>query len=69
LTFETPDLRPFIPEALDLVGAVSKVPFWLEARAGAEVLVEVPFAVRPSAPPHLCWSCGSLAAPTRSPGE
>jgi ATP-dependent helicase/nuclease subunit A len=46
LTVETPDLRPFIPEALDLVGAVSKAPFWQEARAGDEVLVEVPFAVR-----------------------
>jgi ATP-dependent helicase/nuclease subunit A len=46
LTVETPDLRPFIPEALHLVAAVSKAPFWQEARAGAEVLVEVPFAVR-----------------------
>jgi Ion channel/PD-(D/E)XK nuclease superfamily len=46
LTVETPDLRAFIPEALDLVAAVSKAPFWQEARAGAEVLVEVPFAVR-----------------------
>ena len=46
LTVETPDLRPFIPEALDLVEAVRKAPFWQEARAGAEVHVEVPFAVR-----------------------
>ncbi len=46
LTVETPDLRPFIPEALDLVEAVSKAPFWQEARAGADVHVEVPFAVR-----------------------
>lgn len=46
LTVETPDLRSFIPEALDLVEAVSKAPFWQEARAGAEVCVEVPFAVR-----------------------
>jgi ATP-dependent exoDNAse (exonuclease V) beta subunit len=46
LTVETPDLRPFIPEALDLVEAASKAPFWQDARAGAEVQVEVPFAVR-----------------------
>jgi ATP-dependent helicase/nuclease subunit A len=46
LTVETPDLRPFVPEALDLVEAVSKAPFWQEARAGADVHVEVPFAVR-----------------------
>jgi len=46
LTVETPDLRPFIPEAFDLVEAVSKAPFWQEARAGADVYVEVPFAVR-----------------------
>jgi ATP-dependent helicase/nuclease subunit A len=46
LTVETPDLRPFIPEALDLVEAVSKAPFWQDARAGADVHVEVPFAVR-----------------------
>ncbi len=46
LTVETPDLRPFIPEALDLVESVSKAPFWQEARAGADVHAEVPFAVR-----------------------
>lgn len=46
LTVETPDLRPFISEALDLVESVSKAPFWNEARAGAEVHAEVPFAVR-----------------------
>jgi ATP-dependent helicase/nuclease subunit A len=46
LTVETPDLRSFIPEALDLVEAVLRAPFWQEARAGAEVCVEVPFAVR-----------------------
>lgn len=45
LTVETADLRPFIPEALDLVEAVSKAPFWQEARAGADLHVEVPFAV------------------------
>jgi len=46
LTVESTDLRPFIPEALDLVQAVSKAPFWQEARAGGDVCVEVPFAVR-----------------------
>jgi ATP-dependent helicase/nuclease subunit A len=46
LTVETMELRPFIPEALDLVEAVSKAPFWQDARAGGEVCVEVPFAVR-----------------------
>jgi ATP-dependent helicase/nuclease subunit A len=46
LTVETQDLRPFIPEALDLIEAVSKAPFWQEARTGADVHVEVPFAVR-----------------------
>jgi ATP-dependent helicase/nuclease subunit A len=46
LTEETPDLRPFIPGALDLVEAMSKAPFWQEARAAGQVHVEVPFAVR-----------------------
>jgi ATP-dependent exoDNAse (exonuclease V) beta subunit len=46
LTVETTELRPFIPEALDLVDAVSKAPFWREARAAGEVCAEVPFAVR-----------------------
>ena len=45
LTVESVELRPFIPEALDLVEAVSKAPFWAEARGGGEVHVEVPFAV------------------------
>jgi len=46
LTVETPELRPVIPEALDLVEKVAHAPFWDEARAGGEVSVEVPFAVR-----------------------
>jgi ATP-dependent helicase/nuclease subunit A len=46
LTVESTDLRPFIPEALDLVEAVSKALFWQEARAGGDLCVEVPFAVR-----------------------
>ncbi len=45
LTVETSDLRPFIPEALDLVAAVSQAPFWSDARAGGEVHVEVPCAI------------------------
>jgi ATP-dependent helicase/nuclease subunit A len=52
LTVESKDLRPFIPEALDLVDAVSRDPVWHEARAAGEVCVEVPFALRiePSSP-------------------
>jgi len=46
LTVETPDLRPFIPEALDWVDEVRQLPFWKEAAAGVVRLVEVPFAVR-----------------------
>jgi ATP-dependent helicase/nuclease subunit A len=46
LTVETPDLRPFIPEALDWVDEVRQLPFWKEATAGVVRLVEVPFAVR-----------------------
>jgi ATP-dependent helicase/nuclease subunit A len=49
LTVEAPELRPFIGEALDLVEAAAKAPFWQDARAGAEVHVEVPFAVRVAA--------------------
>jgi ATP-dependent helicase/nuclease subunit A len=46
LTVECPELRPSIPEAIALVEAVSTAPYFQEARAGAEVCVEVPFAVR-----------------------
>jgi len=46
LTVECPDLRPAIPQAVALVEAVSQAAFFAEARAGAEVCVEVPFAVR-----------------------
>jgi ATP-dependent helicase/nuclease subunit A len=45
LIVESPDLRPFIPEALDVVEAMRKAPFWQNARIGGEVHVEVPFAV------------------------
>ena len=43
---ETPDLRPFIPEALDWVDDVRQLPFWRDASASGERHVEVPFAVR-----------------------
>ena len=46
LTVEHEDIRPFISEALDVVDSVRQMPFWQEAHAGAEVHVEVPFAVR-----------------------
>ena len=46
LTVEHEDIRPFISEALDWVDDVRRLPFWQEARSGAEVHVEVPFAVR-----------------------
>ena len=46
LTVEHEEIRPFIPEALDWVDDVRCLSFWQEARTGAEVHVEVPFAVR-----------------------
>lgn len=46
LTVETPELRPFVPSALDLVEQTIRSPFWKEALAGGTVGVEVPFAVR-----------------------
>jgi ATP-dependent exoDNAse (exonuclease V) beta subunit len=46
LTVESPELRPVIPNALDLVEVIARAPFWEEARAGGEVHTEVPFAVR-----------------------
>jgi ATP-dependent helicase/nuclease subunit A len=45
LTVEHDDLRPYIGEALDWVDDVRRMPFWGEAMAGGERLVEVPFAV------------------------
>lgn len=56
LTVETPDLRPFIPEALDWVEEVRQLPYWQDASASGERHVEVPFAVRlpePDAGPDL----------------
>ena len=46
LTVETPDLRPFIPQALDLVEDLRGAAFWSELRDAKEVHVEVPFGVR-----------------------
>ncbi|RPJ69351.1 MAG: hypothetical protein EHM24_18845 [Acidobacteria bacterium] len=46
LTVETPELRPFISEGLDLVEAILRAPFWAEVRGAEAVHVEVPFAVR-----------------------
>lgn len=46
LTVERPELRPVVPDAVALAEAVSRAPFWAEARAADEVHVEVPFAVR-----------------------
>jgi len=46
LTVEASELRPFIPDALDLVDGVRGAPFWTEVLTAAEVHVEVPFAVR-----------------------
>ena len=53
LTVEHEEIRPFISEALDWVDDVRRLPFWQEARAGAEVHVEVPFAVRLTGEPNL----------------
>ncbi len=46
LTLEQPALRAVVSEAVQLVEAVTRAPFWAEARAGGEVHAEVPFAVR-----------------------
>ena len=45
LTVEHPDLRPHINDALDWVDDVQRMPFWGEAMAGGDRLVEVPFGV------------------------
>jgi ATP-dependent helicase/nuclease subunit A len=58
LTVEHEDIRPFISEALDVVDSVRQMPFWHEAHAGAEVHVEVPFAVRVDSA-EVGWSPGS----------
>jgi ATP-dependent exoDNAse (exonuclease V) beta subunit len=46
LTVETPDLRPYISSAVDVVQGVSSAPFWREANAADERHVEVPYAIR-----------------------
>jgi len=63
LTVEHEEIRPFISEALDWVDDVRRLPFWQEARTGAEVHVEVPFAVRLSAEEREAG-----VPSTRSPG-
>ena len=63
LTVETPQLRPAIADALDVVEKVRNAPFWAEARAGGEVHVEVPFAVRIAAGQAL----GRVVASSRRP--
>ena len=63
LTVEHEEIRPFIPEALDWVDDVRRLPFWQEAGTGAEVHVEVPFAVRLSAEEREAG-----VPSTRSPG-
>jgi ATP-dependent exoDNAse (exonuclease V) beta subunit len=45
LTVETPDLRPHIARAVDVVEGVSDAPFWREANSAAERHVEVPYAI------------------------
>jgi ATP-dependent exoDNAse (exonuclease V) beta subunit len=46
LTVETPDLRPHIPHAVDVVQGVSTAAFWRDANSSAERHVEVPYAIR-----------------------
>ena len=69
LTVEHEDLRPFVDEAVDWVRGVRQLPLGKEAGAGAEVHVEVPFAVRItesgwSPGPEAEWSPGSSERPT-----
>ncbi|MFB3853733.1 MAG: UvrD-helicase domain-containing protein [Vicinamibacterales bacterium] len=45
LASDSPDLEQVIPEAVDLVQAVSTASFWKEAQASGEAYAEVPFAV------------------------
>jgi ATP-dependent helicase/nuclease subunit A len=63
LTVETPELRPVIPDALDLVEKIVDAPFWQDARGGSDRDVEVPFAVRIPAGESL-GSLGPVRRPT-----
>jgi ATP-dependent exoDNAse (exonuclease V) beta subunit len=45
LTIDTPDLRPWIPQAIATVEAVMQADFWRAARRARACLVEVPFAL------------------------
>jgi ATP-dependent helicase/nuclease subunit A len=53
LVVETPDIQPYIEDAVDLVEHVRVEPFWAEAHAGAEAQAEVPFSIR-IAPGERC---------------
>jgi ATP-dependent helicase/nuclease subunit A len=53
LVVETPDIQPYIEDAVDLVEHVRAEPFWAEAHAGAEAQAEVPFSIR-IAPGERC---------------
>ena len=64
LTVETTDLRPFIPEALDWVDDVRRLPFWDDASASGERHVEVPFAVRVEESAVAQGSSPAVPAPT-----
>ena len=63
-TFDTPELRRVIPEALHTVERVMTADFWREAMAAEERAVEVPFAVsvdEPGAAPRLLHGVIDLA--------
>jgi ATP-dependent exoDNAse (exonuclease V) beta subunit len=46
LLLEHPDLRPFVPDAIECVAAVMRAPFWIDAASSGSCQVEVPFAIR-----------------------
>ncbi len=50
LTVDFPDLREFIPRAVDVVESVAQAGFWQEALKAEECHVEAPFAIRLTAP-------------------
>jgi ATP-dependent helicase/nuclease subunit A len=46
LTVDTPELRAFVPSAVDLVEDLRRAPFWSDVTEAREAHVEVPFAIR-----------------------
>jgi ATP-dependent helicase/nuclease subunit A len=48
LTVESPDLRPHIPQAIEVVEGVAKATFWKDAAEATDRQVEVPFSIRAS---------------------